>query len=384
MPDPQQAIRVEVPGMGLVEFPAGTPQEVMAAAIRQHLDSQTPALQKFASNAWDMVNPMGLINAGLHPVDTAKAIYQSHVDQAGKAYDAYKRAQTEPLYGGVLPLSGMEAVGHGLATVLPVVGPAAASAGEDIGSGQYAKGLGKATGLLAGAYLGSKVPDVALKVAKAPAAVGDYLNQPSIMAARRNARIATQDAAELTNKAKYDAAIKADLDKYTVAKKAHEDNLDLAEAAARQRQADAAAHAQRVQAATTSTLADMEPTQIVTDVRGQSPILDSSGQPFLKTIQFEKPSPTTMAMTDMADRLGLMKRTGMEVPTPPSVPSPEALRARPVYPDFPPPEAYTPLARETLPPAFGPQTRGGELAALAGAGLLGKSAIGNLWDKFFQ
>ena len=58
--------------------------------------------------------------------------------------------------------------------------------------------------------------------------------------------------------------------------------------------------------------------------------------------------------------------------------------AQKTFPAYAPPEAYTPLPREVLPPAFGPQTRGGELAALAGAGLLGKSAIGNLWDKFFQ
>jgi hypothetical protein len=80
---------------------------------------------------------------------------------------------------------------------------------------------------------------------------------------------------------------------------------------------------------------------------------------------------------------------------PPSITSRSSMAARPMA-EFVPPDPtvikdYVPLDREVLPPATGPQTRGGELAlkyglpagGLAGVGLLGHRALANLWDSFF-
>lgn len=58
-------------------------------------------------------------------------------DQWQKAEDAYQRG------------SYSEAAGHALAAAIPGVGPAAANAGDEIGSGNIAGGMGEATGLLA-------------------------------------------------------------------------------------------------------------------------------------------------------------------------------------------------------------------------------------------
>lgn len=65
-----------------------------------------------------------------------------------------------------------EAVGHGLAGVTPVVGPAAAKAGEDIGQGQIAYGFGQGAGLLATVLaprvIGGAVPKVVRAVGATP------------------------------------------------------------------------------------------------------------------------------------------------------------------------------------------------------------------------
>lgn len=66
----------------------------------------------------------------------AKEILDSHLDQYNKAKDAFNQGYY------------VEAAGHALATGLPVVGPAAAKAGEDIGQGKFAYGAGEAAGLL--------------------------------------------------------------------------------------------------------------------------------------------------------------------------------------------------------------------------------------------
>ncbi len=67
-----------------------------------------------------------------------------------------------------------EAAGHAAATVLPLVGPAAAQAGEDIGSGeteQIERGAGSALGLVASAV----APRVAARVAPPLASIGEQV-----------------------------------------------------------------------------------------------------------------------------------------------------------------------------------------------------------------
>jgi hypothetical protein len=78
--------------------------------------------------------PVGLSET-VKPVVTGAV--KSQLDQFRKAKSAYDEGRYS------------EAFGHTVAGALPLVGPAAAQAGETIGSGQYAKGAGQAAGLLA-------------------------------------------------------------------------------------------------------------------------------------------------------------------------------------------------------------------------------------------
>lgn len=98
------------------------------------------ALSRFASNAGAMLNPVtaveGVAHAVAHPLDTAKAAFDASMEQFEKA----KAMGKEGRY--------TEALGH-LGGIIPIIGPAAAAAGEQIASGDVAGGLGKAVGLLA-------------------------------------------------------------------------------------------------------------------------------------------------------------------------------------------------------------------------------------------
>lgn len=102
---------------------------------------QGSALGRFAGNAAEMLNPLeilkGLFNTVAHPIETAGSVLSAQVDQGRKAIENARAGRY------------LEAQGHGLAALLPIVGPAAANAGEQIGSGDIAGGLGTAAGILA-------------------------------------------------------------------------------------------------------------------------------------------------------------------------------------------------------------------------------------------
>jgi hypothetical protein len=92
---------------------------------------------RFAEGAWTNLNPAGLVQAVRHPIDTLGALIQAQVEQVQQAKALYDDGRYS------------EAAGHLGAGLLPLVGPPAAKAGERIGRGDIAGGLGEATGLLA-------------------------------------------------------------------------------------------------------------------------------------------------------------------------------------------------------------------------------------------
>ena len=106
-------------------------------------EEQGGAVSRFAGGVWDSLNPVemakGAYEAVRHPIQTAGNIYESHVGQAQKAFENMGQGRYS------------EAIGHGAAALLPIVGPAAANIGEELGKGEDIAGsLGKATGLIAG------------------------------------------------------------------------------------------------------------------------------------------------------------------------------------------------------------------------------------------
>lgn len=82
------------------------------------------------------LNPAGDHGAAL--VKDLKAMGGAQVDLAKKAVDAGKRGRVS------------EAIGYGASAAVPLVGPAMAAAGEQIGSGDVSGGAGSVLGLLAG------------------------------------------------------------------------------------------------------------------------------------------------------------------------------------------------------------------------------------------
>lgn len=116
-------------------------QQALAETEYQPATPEGGSVGRFVSNAAEMLNPIsiveGLYNTVAHPIDTATNIARQARDEARTAVDAAKQGE----YG--------RAVGHGLAAALPIVGPAAANAGEQIANGDVAGGLGTAAGILA-------------------------------------------------------------------------------------------------------------------------------------------------------------------------------------------------------------------------------------------
>lgn len=116
---------------------------------------QTPQdgpISRFASNLAEQVNPVAAVKgvwnalpipqamggAGVieGPLNTAKGILSAANDQRLKAHEAMDRGD----YG--------EMAARSVAAAIPILGPAAAEAGEQIGSGDVAGGLGKAVGIV--------------------------------------------------------------------------------------------------------------------------------------------------------------------------------------------------------------------------------------------
>lgn len=117
------------------------PAMASAIAVAENSPPSGGAAGRFGEGLWKNLNPIaaleGLYSGVTHPIDTIKAIGQAQGAELGKARENFQQGRYA------------EAVGHGAAGVLPLIGPASAAAGERIGSGDVAGGLGEATGLLA-------------------------------------------------------------------------------------------------------------------------------------------------------------------------------------------------------------------------------------------
>lgn len=118
----------------------------MASAVAEAEHTPTVAgpdaqggLRRFVGGAAGVLNPVNLIEGGLDliasPIDTTKQVWGAMGDQATKAREAFSEGRYS------------KSLGHGLASAVPVLGPAAAAAGERIAGGDIAGGLGEAAAL---------------------------------------------------------------------------------------------------------------------------------------------------------------------------------------------------------------------------------------------
>jgi hypothetical protein len=134
------------PSAGLVSASAPAPEQPSALArAGSEFYSKSPIGAAVAA-------VQGAANVVQHPLDTffglrplagtVRDLARAQWDEAVKAADAAKRA------AGGDALSVSEALGHGLAAILPVLGPAAANVGEHFAAGDTAGGVGGTLGLL--------------------------------------------------------------------------------------------------------------------------------------------------------------------------------------------------------------------------------------------
>jgi len=150
------------------DYAALAEQARQASTPQPSLPPTRSAAGRFASGVGEMVNPVtiakGLYQTVRHPVDTVSAMYQ----QQGAEFDKAVQAAREGRYS--------EMVGHGTASFLPVVGPLAASIGEQAGTGDVAGAAGR----LAGGALAWQAPKL---VGKIPARIGGTVTPERELAA---------------------------------------------------------------------------------------------------------------------------------------------------------------------------------------------------------
>lgn len=199
MPDP--VIIVDDSGVEH-EFPPGFDPKKAAGIVRYRTQAHPPSAEDFAPPQRDvsignmLVNAAKSIPAGV--VNTVKTAYSDQrpedaalgparilaplIRQAAPAHAAEARQALTTASAGRVS----EAVGHGAAAVLPFVGPGAAQAGEDIGSGdpeRIERGGGNAIGMLASLEAPRIVPPVA------------RMAGPAVRATGRGAAIVAKEAA---------------------------------------------------------------------------------------------------------------------------------------------------------------------------------------------
>lgn len=115
--------------------------------------------------------PGAAMNAVQHPIETGKRLVGAQVGEFQKVPGLVKQGRYS------------EAVGHGMAGALPLVGPAAAQAGDELGQGQTGQGLAHTAELLgpSAGKLGTK----ALKGTAVGSAASQLLKSPEVQQATR-------------------------------------------------------------------------------------------------------------------------------------------------------------------------------------------------------
>lgn len=130
--------------------PAGDKWARYAEPAQQGAQPDPPAAEShpvrdFLGNFWGQVNPVsGLVQAATHPVDTARNLVNAQLDQFKQASADWENTREMPNVSDRLLSAG----GHVAAGLLPLIGPAAARSGEQIGNGDVAGGLGSGAGLI--------------------------------------------------------------------------------------------------------------------------------------------------------------------------------------------------------------------------------------------
>ncbi len=185
MADPQQMQTVTLTDGRTVNFPAGMSKDDMASALSQlppkgGADMSGPG----EPQTWGTVGqhllqiPEGILNSVLHPIDTAHALLSAQLDQFSKARDQLRQAASYPLGSPGQIETGLSGLAHGAAGAIPLIGPAAANAGEELSRGDFAGGLTDTATTLGAGAVGKGVQTLAEKAAPAVMEFAQRVNAP--------------------------------------------------------------------------------------------------------------------------------------------------------------------------------------------------------------
>jgi hypothetical protein len=214
---------IEVPGLGVIDFPDEMSDDDISKTIRHKLipeahqakmKAQNPPEPGLVDKAVEGVKAVGRgfknsflptdrwsdvvdgpVHAVKHPIESAKliggALQDASHDQFVKMFEAADRIEDPKQSGFQRAGNVLETLGRGAAGVLPAIGPSAAQAGEKIGQGDL-EGVGEAAGMLvepAAVLKGGKALAGKAGMMKKAATVADELPaaapRPEIPAVRR-------------------------------------------------------------------------------------------------------------------------------------------------------------------------------------------------------
>ena len=180
-----------MPDINLDEFKTKTPinldefkgqkQQAPAPTGNSIPPVQGSAPERFGKSLYG-ASPLPAIGALADPETFGEKISHGLVDPQMDEFRKAKAAMSDPQGGSTL-MRASTAFGHGLAGMVPVVGPMAAHLGEQLGSGDIAGAAGTGTGLALPSVLGHGVPkavDAVPRTARASA------NFDKVMATARN------------------------------------------------------------------------------------------------------------------------------------------------------------------------------------------------------
>ena len=118
-----------------LDMSKAAPLQGAAPAQRTWLDSA----KDFASGVWQQINPAsgfkGAAQLAAHPIDTYEADATARQELLNKAQESFKNGDY------------LQGTAHALYGIIPFLGPQMESAGEDIGKGKVAAGVGKSVGM---------------------------------------------------------------------------------------------------------------------------------------------------------------------------------------------------------------------------------------------
>ncbi len=146
--------------------PAEKPIGEQPATVGGVASTMADQAGRFLGAAWENVNPSNLLKAGLHPIDTAHAMFGATVD----ALDRFDAARKK---------GDWKEAANSMVGAIPLLGPAGEQIVKEIEDGKHAEALGHAAGL----RLVLEAPNAIAKAGDAAAFAAKVATDPEVVRA---------------------------------------------------------------------------------------------------------------------------------------------------------------------------------------------------------